>query len=92
MLHQTAMPSVLIETGFITNKEEEKFLASDIGQDYMASAIFRAFKEYKHEIESKGVKQEPKTPIVEEKPKPKEIVEDKKNKKDKNGFLRMESL
>lgn len=84
VLHQTAMPSVLIETGFITNKEEEKFLASDIGQDYMASAIFRAFKEYKHEIESKGVKQEPKTPIVEEKPKPKEIVEDKKNKKDKN--------
>jgi len=84
VLHQTAMPSVLIETGFITNKEEEKFLASDIGQDYMASAIFRAFKEYKHEIESKGVQQEPKTPVVEDKPKPKEIVEDKKNKKDKN--------
>lgn len=84
VLHQTAMPSVLIETGFITNKEEEKFLASEIGQDYMASAIFRAFKEYKHEIESKGLKQEPKIPVVEEKPKPKEIVEDKKNKKDKN--------
>ncbi len=84
VLHQTAMPSVLIETGFITNKEEEKFLASDIGQDYMASAIFRAFKEYKHEIESKGIQQEAKEPIVEEKSKPKEVVEDKKNKKDKN--------
>ncbi len=84
VLHQTAMPSVLIETGFITNKEEEKFLASDIGQDYMASAIFRAFKEYKHDIESKGEKMEPKPPVVEDKPKPTVVVEDKKNKKDKD--------
>ena len=84
VLHQTAMPSVLIETGFITNKEEEKFLASDIGQDYMASAIFRAFKEYKYEIESKGIKEEPKK-LEDRSPKPEviEVVEDKKNKKDK---------
>lgn len=84
VLHQTAMPSVLIETGFITNKEEEKFLASEIGQDYMASAIFRAFKEYKTEIESKGLKTEDKK-VEEQSPKPevKEVVEDKKNKKDK---------
>lgn len=84
VLHQTAMPSVLIETGFITNREEEKFLASDIGQDYMASAIYRAFKEYKTEIESKGLKTEDKK--VEEqnqKPEVKEVVDDKKNKKDK---------
>jgi N-acetylmuramoyl-L-alanine amidase len=53
VLHQTAMPSVLIETGFLTNKDEEKFLNSKIGQDYMASAIYRAFKEYKYGIESK---------------------------------------
>ncbi len=53
VLHQTAMPSVLIETGFLTNKDEEKFLNSKIGQDYMASAIYRAFKEYKNELESK---------------------------------------
>lgn len=83
VLHQTAMPSVLIETGFITNKEEEKFLASDIGQDYMASAIYRAFKEYKYEIESKGKQQTP-TPVVEEKIKNVEVVEEKKNKKEKN--------
>lgn len=84
VLHQTAMPSVLIETGFITNKEEEKFLASDIGQDYMASAIFRAFKEYKNEIESKGIKEEPKK-LENRSPKPEviEVVDDKKNKKDK---------
>ena len=84
VLHQTAMPSVLIETGFITNKEEEKFLASDIGQDYMASAIFRAFAAYKNEIESKGIKEEPKK-LDDQSPKPEviEVVEDKKIKKDK---------
>lgn len=53
VLHQTTMPSVLIETGFLTNLNEEKFLMSEIGQDYMASAIYRAFKEYKVELESK---------------------------------------
>ncbi len=53
VLHQTTMPSVLIETGFLTNKEEEKFLTSEIGQDYMASAIYRAFKQYKLGIDKK---------------------------------------
>ncbi|KAA3646928.1 MAG: N-acetylmuramoyl-L-alanine amidase [Bacteroidetes bacterium] len=64
VLHQTTMPSVLIETGFLTNKAEETFLRSEIGQDYMASAIYRAFKEYKEELESIS----------------KLIVEDEKNK------------
>lgn len=54
VLHQTTMPSVLIETGFLTNANEEKFLMSDIGQDYMASAIYRAFRDYKESIESKS--------------------------------------
>jgi N-acetylmuramoyl-L-alanine amidase len=52
VLHQTTMPSVLIETGFLTNKNEERFLTSKEGQDYLASAIYRAFKEYKQEVES----------------------------------------
>lgn len=47
----TSMPSVLVELGFLTNKEEEKFLNSEEGKTYMASAIYRAFKEYKTEIE-----------------------------------------
>ncbi len=45
------MPSVLIELGFLTNPAEEDFLNSDKGQSYMASAIYRAFKEYKEERE-----------------------------------------
>jgi N-acetylmuramoyl-L-alanine amidase len=47
----TTMPSVLIELGFLTNKQEEDFLVSDQGQDYLASAIYRAFKDYNKELE-----------------------------------------
>jgi N-acetylmuramoyl-L-alanine amidase len=53
VLAQTAMPGILIETGFITNREEETFLMSEEGQDLIASAIFRAFRDYKNIIESK---------------------------------------
>lgn len=70
VLHQTTMPSVLIETGFLTNANEEKFLLSEIGQDYMASAIFRAFKDYKNNIESKSKS------IVYDRKARKEILED----------------
>lgn len=52
VLWKTTMPSVLIETGFLSNALEEKFLGSDSGQDLIASGIYRAFKEYKVEIES----------------------------------------
>lgn len=52
VLWQTTMPSVLVETGFITNPKEEEFLNTVYGQDLLASAIFRAFKNYKNEIEA----------------------------------------
>lgn len=52
VLWMTTTPSVLIETGFLSNSKEEAFLASENGQDLMASGIYRAFKEYKAEIES----------------------------------------
>ncbi len=51
VLYKTTMPSVLIETGFLSNAEEEKYLSSAKGQDETASAIFRAFKSYKNSIE-----------------------------------------
>lgn len=51
VLYKTAMPSVLIELGFISNKNEETYLLSDEGTSYMASAIFRAVKNYKNNIE-----------------------------------------
>jgi N-acetylmuramoyl-L-alanine amidase len=52
VLWRTAMPSVLIETGFLSNSPEEKFLAGEEGQDLIASGIYRAFKDYKIEVES----------------------------------------
>lgn len=51
VLWRTAMPSVLTEVGYLTNPIEEKFLGSGKGQEYMASAIFRAFRRYKDDIE-----------------------------------------
>ncbi len=51
VLWKTSMPSILIETGFISNENEEAFLLSEQGQDYLASAIFRAFRDYKKRIE-----------------------------------------
>lgn len=52
VLFNTTMPSVLIETGFITNSAEEKYLNSEQGQDYLASAIFRACRDYINEIDN----------------------------------------
>jgi N-acetylmuramoyl-L-alanine amidase len=56
VLYKTTMPGVLIETGFISNLADESFLMSADGQTYMASAIFRAFKFYKEEMERKDNK------------------------------------
>lgn len=51
VLYKTTMPSVLIETGFLTNPSEEKFLADSTSQNKMASAMFDAFRKYKNELE-----------------------------------------
>ncbi|MCD6113427.1 MAG: N-acetylmuramoyl-L-alanine amidase [Bacteroidales bacterium] len=51
VLYKTAMPGVLIETAFISNPKEEKFLRSKKNQTYIASAIYRAFKQYKHKVD-----------------------------------------
>ncbi len=55
VISKTTMPSILVELGFLTNKEEEDYLNSEDGKVYMASAIFRAFKEYKQEYETPDV-------------------------------------
>lgn len=51
VLWAASMPAILVETGFLTNREEARFLASDRGQDYIASGIFRAVREFKEEYE-----------------------------------------
>ena len=65
VLHQTYMPSVLIETGFITNTQEGAFLNSKSGQDKVAESIFNAIKAYKKNLDANLVVEE--APIVETK-------------------------
>lgn len=48
VLQATAMPSVLVETGFSCNEGEENYLTSEVGQDQIAGAIFRAILQYKN--------------------------------------------
>lgn len=50
VLHQTFMPSVLVEAGFLTNKSEGSYLNSKSGQEEMGSAIAKAVLAYKEEM------------------------------------------
>jgi len=45
VISYTTMPSTLVELGFLTNPEEEDFLHSETGKSYLASAIYRAFRD-----------------------------------------------
>lgn len=53
VLWQSGMPSVLVETGFITNPQEEAFLGSSEGQLYIASSLYRAIRNYNYELEER---------------------------------------
>lgn len=55
VLYKTAMPGVLIETGFISNPSDEKFLLSEKGQNQMAMAICQSLIAYKNKIERKNI-------------------------------------
>lgn len=55
VLYRTTMPSVLVETGYMSNSAEETFLVSDKGQEYIASAIYRAFRVYKQKVDNPGI-------------------------------------
>jgi N-acetylmuramoyl-L-alanine amidase len=52
VLWKTTMPSSLIELGYLTNPEDEKFLLSENNQIEVARSIFKSIKEYKESIES----------------------------------------
>lgn len=71
VLWKTAMPSVLCEIGYLSNKKDEAFLSSKKGQALIASSIFRAIRDYKKDVEqqpapgskkSKSSKEESKEP------------------------------
>jgi len=70
VLWRTTMPSVLVETGFLSNPKEEAFLVSKTGQTYIASAIYRAFREYKTEFEKENALTNVSHPATIHKPEP----------------------
>jgi N-acetylmuramoyl-L-alanine amidase len=51
VLYKTYMPSVLVEVGYLSNEKEERELNDKLNQVYIASGIYRAFREYKKELE-----------------------------------------
>ena len=51
VLWRTNMPSVLVETGFLSNPTEEAYLNSSKGQDEVAEAVYSAFKQYRKDME-----------------------------------------
>lgn len=51
VLYKTTMPSVLIETGFLTHIQEEIFLRDTSNQTLMANSMFVAFQKYKNQLE-----------------------------------------
>ena len=50
VLYQTYMPSILVELGFLTNKNEGKYLNSKKGQQQMANTIAKAIKKYVNQL------------------------------------------
>jgi N-acetylmuramoyl-L-alanine amidase len=57
VLESTNMPSVLVETGFLSNRGDEDYLNSDQGQQDIADAVTRAVVKYKAKAEGKTVEQ-----------------------------------
>lgn len=52
VLQATNMPAILVETGYINNPEDERYLNSDKGQQELAEVITRAVKRYKEQMEN----------------------------------------
>ncbi len=54
VLQATNMPAILIETGFINNPEDERYINSPSGQQEMAEAITKAVRRYRDQLENAG--------------------------------------
>ena len=70
VLHQTYMPSILIETGFLTNKSEGTYLNTTVGQQKFSESIYKGIKKYFSQLSLNSVTnntivEKPKAPIKE---------------------------
>lgn len=80
VLYKVAMPSILVELGFISNYKDETQLMNPNSQDVMAASIYNAFVEYKNKLEKtdkKGIPVKPIQTVVEPKPEPTPVVNEK---------------
>lgn len=88
VLLKTACPSVLVEMGFVSNVDEEKYLASDQGKREITESLFAAFCRYYDKTATPAVQpavEEPEEPAPAKPQTPKEIrAEKKKAKENKN--------
>ncbi len=66
VLQATAMPSILVETGFINNREEEDYLNSDKGQNEVAYAVMRAVLRYKESLDNGNIPTPSKTDSIQQ--------------------------
>jgi N-acetylmuramoyl-L-alanine amidase len=56
VLHRTSMPAVLVEVGYVSNRNEEEFISSEGGQQRLAESIVTAFGKFKHEHDRRSGK------------------------------------
>lgn len=54
VLREVAMPSILVELGYISNREDERYMKTESAQRSMAHSVYQAFKEYKREYDKKS--------------------------------------
>ncbi|MCF8357976.1 MAG: N-acetylmuramoyl-L-alanine amidase [Prolixibacteraceae bacterium] len=54
VLRRTSMPSVLVELGFLSNGNEQKYLKSRRGQNDLAQSLYEAFSEYKARFDERN--------------------------------------
>lgn len=51
VLRKTSMPSILVELGYISNREEERFMKTENGRNTLAKALYNAFTKYKRDYD-----------------------------------------
>ena len=56
VLRETTMPSILVETGFLTNSDDERFMTSTNGNEKIVEAIFQGVKAYKAKLDAEALR------------------------------------
>lgn len=77
VLWRTTMPSVLTEIGFMTNKKDRDYIATEKGQNEAARSLFNAFSEYKSRVEGRSSMVQLKTQAPDSNPLPDPVAEER---------------